>query len=272
MLFAKLSILKIMHLTWLDSNSWLIEIAGKRILLDPWLVDALMFGKADWFFKSERKTVRQIPPNIDLILLSQGLEDHAHPATLKQLDRQIPVVGSPSAAKLVREIGYSQVTALTHGELFTIPDLLEIRAVIGSPTGPTTIENGYILKDLVEGTSIYYEPHGYHTSALQEFAPVDVVITPTIDLKLPLIGTVIKGQQGAVQVAKWLKPRVILPTAAGGDLTYSGFLLNLLKAEGTVDSLRSLLAENEINTQVIEPQPWERFELNLSQLSLQEIV
>jgi L-ascorbate metabolism protein UlaG (beta-lactamase superfamily) len=229
-----------------------------------------MFGKADWFFKSERKTLREIPQNIDLILLSQGLEDHAHPATLKQLDRQIPVVASLSAAKLVRGIGYSQVTSLAHGEVFTIPNLLEIRAVVGSPIGPTTVENGYILKDLVEGTSIYYEPHGYHTSALQEFAPVDVVITPTIDLKLPLIGTVIKGQQSAVQIAKWLKPQVILPTAAGGDLNYSGFLLNLLKAEGTVDSLRSLLAQNNITTQVIEPEPWERFEVHLSKLTVNQ--
>ena len=138
-------------------------------------------------------------------MLSQGLPDHAHPPTLKKLDRQIPVVGSPSAAKLVNELGYAQVTALAHGEIFSIPNLLEIRAVLGSPTGPTTMENGYILRDLVEGTSIYYEPHGYHAAAIQEFAPVDVVITPMIDLKLPLVGTVIKGQQGAVQVAKWLK-------------------------------------------------------------------
>jgi len=255
-----------MYLTWLDSNSWLIEIAGKRILLDPWLVDALMFGNAAWFFKSERLTPREIPVNIDLILLSQGLEDHAHPATLKQLDRQIPVVGSPSAAKLVSELGYTQVTSLAHGEVFTIPHLLEIRAVVGSPTGPTTLENGYILKDLVDGTSIYYEPHGYHSPSIQEFAPVDVVITPTIDLKLPLVGTVIKGQQGAVQIAKWLKPQVILPTAAGGDLSYSGFLLKLLKAEGTVESLRSLFIANNIHTQIIEPKPWDRFEVPLQNL------
>jgi len=256
-----------MYLTWLDSNSWLIEIAGKRILLDPWLVDSLMFGNAAWFFKSERRTPRQIPENIDLILLSQGLEDHAHPPTLKQLDHQIPVVGSPSAAKLVKELGYTQVTALAHGEVFTIANLLEIRAVTGSPTGPTTIENGYILKDLVEENSLYYEPHGYHTDALKEFAPIDVAITPTIDLKLPLIGTVIKGQQGAVNLAKWLQPKFILPTAAGGDLVYSGFLLNLLKSEGTVDSLRSLFSTNDISTEIIEPQPWERFEVNLPKVA-----
>jgi L-ascorbate metabolism protein UlaG (beta-lactamase superfamily) len=256
-----------MYLTWLDSNSWLIEIAGKHILLDPWLVGSMMFGNAEWFFKSDRLTPRQIPQNIDLILLSQGLEDHAHPATLKQLDRQIPVVGSPSAAKLVRELGYTQVTALAHGEIFSIPHLLEIKAVVGSPTGPTTIENGYILRDLSEGTSLYYEPHGYHTQSLQDFAPVDVVITPTIDLKLPLVGTVIKGQQSAVQIAQWLKPQVLLPTAAGGDLSYSGFLLKFLKAEGSIESLRSLFAAKDITTQIIEPKPWERFEVKLQKLA-----
>lgn len=252
-----------MYLTWLDSNSWLIEIAGKRILLDPWLVGSMMFGNAAWFFKSDRLTPREIPSNIDLILLSQGLEDHAHPATLKQLNRQIPIVGSPSAAKLAKQLGYTKVTALTHGEVFSIPHLLEIKAVLGSPVGPTTIENGYILRDLSEGTSLYYEPHGYHTQSIQEFAPIDVVITPTIDLKLPLVGTVIKGQQGTVQIAQWLKPQVLLPTAAGGDLSYSGFLLKFLKAEGSIESLRSLFTAKNIPTQIIEPKPWERFEINL---------
>ena len=252
-----------MYLTWLDSNSWLIEIADKRILLDPWLVGALTFGNADWFFKSERLTARETPENIDLILLSQGLPDHAHLPTLQQLDHQIPVVGSPSAAKLVKDLGYSDVTALGHGEIFSIPNLLEIRAVLGSPVGPTTIENGYILRDLSTGTSIYYEPHGSHASSLSEFAPIDVVITPTVDLKLPLIGTVIKGQQGAVQVAQLLNPQVLLPTAAGGDLVYSGFLNNLLKAEGDLDSLRSLFAANNIHTKILEPNPWERIEIVL---------
>jgi len=41
-----------MYLTWLDSNSWLIELAGKRILLDPWLVGDLTFGNLTWLFRS----------------------------------------------------------------------------------------------------------------------------------------------------------------------------------------------------------------------------
>src|SRR6476469_2445707 len=109
-----------MYLTWLDSNSWLIEMGGQRILLDPWLVGPLMFGNINWLFKGTRPQERPIPDRIDLILLSQGLEDHTHPPTLQQLDRNIPVVASPNAAKVVRELGYKQVTTLTHGETFNL--------------------------------------------------------------------------------------------------------------------------------------------------------
>jgi L-ascorbate metabolism protein UlaG (beta-lactamase superfamily) len=252
-----------MKLTWLDSNSWLIEFAGKRILLDPWLVGSLTFSNLSWLFKGEKNTPRPIPEQIDLILLSQGLEDHAHPPTLKQLDRNIPVVASPNAAKVVRELGYVQVTALAHGESFTFANQVEIKAVPGSPIGPQLVENGYLLKDLESDRTIYYEPHGYHSPSLKENAPVDVVITPIIDLKIPLLGSVIKGQQSALELCKWLQPQVIVPTAAGGDITFEGLLMSVLRAEGSVETFRALLAKNNLLTRAIEPKPGEAFEVGL---------
>lgn len=252
-----------MYLTWLDSNSWLIEMGGKRILLDPWLVGSLSFGNLTWLFEGKKNTDRPIPENIDLILLSQGLPDHAHPPTLEKLDRAIPVVGSPGAAKVVEKMGYTQVTALAHGETFTLAGQLQIQAFPGSPVGPTLVENGYLLTDLEQSTRLYYEPHGYHSPTLKDFAPVDVVITPIIDLKLPLLGSVIKGSASAVEAAEWLRPQVILPTAAGGDITFEGLLLSVLKAEGGADEVRSLLAQKQLSAQVLEPKPWQRFEVKL---------
>ena len=252
-----------MYLTWLDSNSWLIEMGGKRILLDPWLVGSLSFGNMAWLFEGKKNTDRPIPENIDLILLSQGLPDHAHPPTLEKLDRAIPVVGSPGAAKVVEKMGYTQVTAIAHGETFTLADQVQIRAFPGSPVGPTLVENGYLLTDLEQNTKLYYEPHGYHSPTLKDVAPVDVVITPIIDLKIPLLGSVIKGSASAVQAAEWLRPQVILPTAAGGDITFEGLLLSVLKAEGGADELRSLLAQKQLSTQVLEPEAWQRFEVKL---------
>lgn len=254
-----------MHLTYLDSNSWLIELGGQRILLDPWLVGKLVFGNLPWLFEGSKQTSRPIPENIDLILLSQGLEDHAHPPTLKLLDHSLPVVASPNGAKVAQDLGYSQVKALEHGESFSLNDKVEIKAVPGSPIGPMLTENGYLLQDLEQGTTLYYEPHGYHHPSLQEMAPVDVVIAPIVGLKIPLLGSVIKGHKSALQACQWLEPQVILPTAAGGDVDFEGLLVSVLRSEGSMEQFSSLLAENGLATQVIEPQPGERFALNLQQ-------
>lgn len=253
-----------MYLTWLDSNSWLIEMANQRILLDPWLVGPLVFGNLPWLFKGERRTPRPIPENIDLILLSQGLEDHAHPQTLEKLDRQIPVVGSPGAAKVAQRLGYTCVTALDHGKTYSLAQEIEIQAFPGSPIGPQTVENAYLLRDLVSQHSLYYEPHGYHSPRLKAIAPVDVVITPLVNLKLPLLGDFIKGGKNALEVVEWLQPQVILPTTAGGEVDFQGVLMSLLSASGGVAEFRQLLAQKQLPTQVLDPQPGDRLEVPLN--------
>ena len=252
-----------MNLTYLDSNSWLIEIDGKRILLDPWLVGELIFANSPWLFRGKKNNPQPIPKNIDLILLSQGLEDHAHPPTLKALDRNIPVIASPNGAKVVRDLGYTSVTTLEHQSSFNLEESIEIEAVPGSPIGPTLVENGYIIKGLKSGKNIYYEPHGYHDDSLNEAAPIDVIITPIINLKLPLLGAVIKGQESALQVCKQLKPQVILATAAGGDIAYEGIITSVLTADGTVEKFNRLLTENNLTTRAVDPQSGETIELAL---------
>ncbi|BAY15849.1 hypothetical protein NIES2109_28710 [Nostoc sp. HK-01] len=251
-----------MYLTWLDNNSWLMEIGGQRILVDPWLVGELSFG-LDWLFKASLKQERLISEDIDLILLSQGLPDHAHLPTLKQLDHKIPVVASPNAAKVVQDLGYISVTCLEHGESFTLNNQVEIRALPGSPIGPTLTENSYLLKELATNFSLYYEPHGYHSPQLKQFAPVDVIITPTVDLALPLVGAIIRGTNSALEVSKWLEPQFILPTAAKADAIYEGLMVNFLKAVGTAEDLRASLEKNNLTTQVLEPKPGDRLKLAL---------
>ncbi len=250
-----------MQLTWLDSNSWLIEIGGKNILLDPWLVGSLSFGNLPWLFLGSKTIQRPIPPNIDLILLSQGLPDHAHPPTLAVLDRSIPVIASTSAAKVVKNLGYQQITALVPGESHNFAGV-SIKAMPGSPVGPTAIENGYILRD--EHSSLYYEPHGYHSPLLATEAAIDVVITPLIDLKLPLLGAVIKGKASALALCELLKPKFIVPTAAGGDVKFAGLLVSILTTEGTTAEFQDLLKSKSLGTEAIDPQPWQPFNLSLA--------
>lgn len=244
-----------MQLTYFGSNSWLLELADRRILVDPWLVGSLVFGNLTWLFKGDRaREITPPPADIDLILLSQGLEDHAHKPTLAVLDKQIPVVGSPSAAKVAEDLGYQQVSALVRGETFTLGDRVEIRALPGAPVGLQK-ENAYLLKSLSNGQSIYYEPHGFPPEEVKEYAPVDVVINPMVNLELPLAGAIIEGQKSSLRLAKWLQPKVMFPTAAGGDVQFSGVLLSLLKAVGGVESVRSQLASEGLKTEVVELTP-----------------
>ena len=256
-----------MDVTWFDSNSWLLTLAGQRILIDPWLVGDLVFGQQAWLFRGEHPHPCPLPESIDLILLSQGLEDHAHPPTLRALDRSIPVVASPNGAKVAQELGYQQVTALGHGETFTLRDQVTIKAVPGSPIGPTLVENGYVLRDISgggAGASLFYEPHGFHRAELKQEGPIDVLITPVVDLALPLVGPVIRGQKGALELVDWLQPQVVLPTADAGEVTYSGVLLNLLKVVGNARALQGAIAQKGLSTQVLSPEVGQSITLNLA--------
>lgn len=253
-----------MYLTWLDNNSWLIEMGGQRILLDPWLVGSLIFGNLPWLFRGTHTEPRPIPANIDLLLLSQGLEDHAHPETLKQLDRMIPVIASPNAAKVVQDLGYTQITALAPGESSTLADRIKIQAFPGDPIGPFLVENSYLLIDLQDNIKLYYDPHGHHSPEIQEAAPVDIMIAPLVDLQLPLLGPIIKGGESALQAVDWLQPKVIVPTAAGAKVKFEGLLVSVLSTRGSVDSFQTLLADRHCSARVIAPEPGERFEVERS--------
>jgi L-ascorbate metabolism protein UlaG (beta-lactamase superfamily) len=252
-----------MYTTWLDNNSWLWEIADQKILVDPWLVGSLTFGNAAWLFKGEKTQARSLPSDIDFILLTQGLEDHAHPETLKALDKTIPVVGSPNAAKVVRGFGFTDVTALDHGESISRGGVT-VKAVPGSPIGPTLVENGYIVTETGTGFKLFYEPHGFHQEDLKQEAPVDVVLTPMLTLSLPLVGPIIRGLKSADELANWLQPQVMLPTTDAQETEYEGLLVSLLKASGGAAQVRQQLAATGKAIQVLEPRVGDRTELPLT--------
>ncbi len=253
------------NLTWLDNNSWLLELGPHRLLIDPWLVGDLVFGQQKWLFRGVKLGAPTLDlGKIDLILLSQGLEDHAHPPTLAQLDHTIPVVGSPAAARVAQRLGYRQVTALGHGQVFELGDWLRLEAVPGAPLGPLTVENGYVISDRQSGLRFFYEPHGFHAPSLQAQDPMDVVITPVVDLALPLVGPIIRGQASALERVEWLQPQLVLPTAAAGETQYTGLLTSLLQSRGSAASLQHTLQDRGLTSEVISPAVGKRLSLNLS--------
>ncbi|MEL6259448.1 MAG: MBL fold metallo-hydrolase [Cyanobacteria bacterium J06626_6] len=261
-----------MNLTWFDANSWLIEAAGNRILVDPWLVGDLIFGNLPWLVRGVRSHPASIPDNIDLILLSQGLADHAHPPTLALLDKAIPVVASPDGADVAKQAGFQRVIALGHGNSFAFSNLegpnVEIQAFVGAPVGPTKKENAYVLHFLSTGTKLYYEPHGYPDAEhLQTLGSVDIAITPMADQTLLGVAPVIRGSVAAPRIAELLSPRVMLPTAEAGRVAYEGLIAPTLTTKGGADAMRSLFGSQGKNIQVIQPISEETIELDLQPAS-----
>ncbi|MGK7891388.1 MAG: MBL fold metallo-hydrolase [Leptolyngbyaceae cyanobacterium] len=253
-----------MYYTYYGANSWLLELGGCRILVDPWLVDSLIFFNMPWLFKGDRsQPIDPLPDNIDLILLSQGLEDHAHRPTLATLDRSIPVIASPTAAKVVQELGYMTITTLSPGDVHLFGGQLQVQALAGAPIGLQT-ENGYRLTDTDQDFSLYYEPHGYPPANLNEIERVDVVISPVVNLELPFSIPIIQGKDSALALAQQLRPSLLLPTALGGDVVYSGALDQLIQTDGDINDLQRRLAESDLSTQVTVPTPYQSYSMVVS--------
>jgi L-ascorbate metabolism protein UlaG (beta-lactamase superfamily) len=241
----------------------LIELAGLRLLVDPWLVGPLVFGNAPWFFQGQHRDPPALPTKIDAIVLSQGLPDHANPPTLRQLDHTIPVIASPSAAQVVQSLGFTDVTALAPGESFTCREAIAITATTGAIVGPTARENGYVLRSLTnqpngDQPSLYYEPHGYADPKLADLAPVDVAIAPLISLSVGPF-PILRGMEVALALAQVLRPQVMLSTAgSGGNVVYDGLLAAALRSRGSLDTFQANLAAAGLVTQVLRATPGER--------------
>ena len=90
----------IIKATYYGANGWFIEINNIKILIDPWLNGDLTFPPGDWLIKGELRHEIDIPKDIDILLLTQGQPDHAHPPTLKKINKSITVIASEAACKV----------------------------------------------------------------------------------------------------------------------------------------------------------------------------
>ena len=239
--------------TYFGANGWLLEFDSYRVLLDPWLTGELSFPPGPWLLKGTLAHDWAVPGNLDLLLLSQGQPDHAHPETLQLLPKDLQIVCSPSAAKVVKRLGFKQVHQLNPGET-THFAALTIRASAGAMV--PSLENGYLLKH--SAGNIYLEPHGFLDKQI-EAQIIDAVITPVVDLGLPLAGAFIKGRRVLPELLKRFKPQTVLASTAGGDVRFEGLLSRFMQMEGSTEEIAAMLPAQ---VDLIDPEPGKRYALN----------
>ncbi|XP_027153093.1 uncharacterized protein LOC113753192 [Coffea eugenioides] len=252
------------RLTYLEGNSWLWEVGGVKILVDPILVGNLDFG-IPWLYDAAKKVLKNFQldnlPQIDCLLITQSLDDHCHLRTLKPLSQKYPglrVIATPNAKPLLDPL-FSNVTYLEPGEESEIDVInsspVKLRATAGPVLGPPwqRPENGYLVSSAQGELTLYYEPHCMYNKNFLEQERADIVITPVIKQLLPKF-TLVSGQEDAVQLAKLLSARFIVPMK-NGDLDAKGFLASIIRAEGTIESFKEILLKELPDAKVLEPTP-----------------
>jgi L-ascorbate metabolism protein UlaG (beta-lactamase superfamily) len=252
-----------MKLTFIGLNSWLLNIDGVQILIDPWLVDSVVFYGAPWLFEVNHVEppcyTPETLPSIDLILISQSLDDHCHQPTLARLSKQIPVIAAPSAVKIVEKLGYDRVIPLAPWEIYTLDERIKVTATPGAKIQGQT-ENGFLVTSLQTDRTLYYEPHlAVDRSAIDridKLGKVDTIIAPIVGQIFPLLGKVIMDPQDAFNLADAIKPLWYLPTAMGA-LDAKGILPQMTRSIGSIDDFTKLLTQSKISTQLLMPQPGE---------------
>lgn len=293
-------------LTYLEINGWLLSAAGCTVLIDPVLEGSLDFGIPDIYCAAKRVLPRQglidtLPP-LDALLITQGLDDHAHARTLAKLatrDPGLPIIAAPSAEPVVqahfRKQGVRYIASrsrridLPYLGLDALPTLwlpsssdpdcatikprrggrggLRVQATSGALVGPPwqRRENGYIIQPLESkaAPSIYLEPHvEYDTRELAARAPVDAVITPTSGQGLPGF-ELVHGPGAAVELVRALRPRWVVPMR-NGAVDADGLAAPLVEEIGSGSEFAEALCAAVPRTEIVDVRAGEPVTLSLS--------
>ena len=241
-----------MQATYYGANGWLLDFGNLRVLVDPWLKGPLAFPPGPWFFQGQLGEQLPLPEQLDLLLLTQALDDHTHPESLALLPPTLKVVASGAAAAKARRLGFTDVVALSPGQQHRCGEL-QITASAGAPV--PNVENGYLLEH--PACSLYLEPHGYLAADLPA-RPLDAVITPVLDLGLPLAGAFVRGTQVLPQLLERFQSRTVLASTAGGDVRFTGLLTRLLWQKGSISAAQAALPPG---CRLIDPKPGQPYAL-----------
>ena len=234
------------YATYLGSSGWILNFGGFRILVDPWIKGKLTFPPGSWLIEGTLEKDLEIHDEINCILLTQGLADHAHVPSLQELPQTIPVIGSSSAFDVAKAVGFKEIRSLNPGDEITINDI-SIKATAGARV--PGLENGYLI--FSNYGSLYIEPHGFLDPEIPP-TNIDTVITPVIDLNLPLAGSFIKGKTVLPELIKRFNPLNILASTTGGDAQFKGLLNSLIKTNGSTKCAADLIGRKRT---FIDPMP-----------------
>lgn len=176
-----------MRLRLIRSATLILEIAGKRILVDPMLAEAESIGPRPNFPDDRRWPLVPLPvpasevtKDLDAILATHVHIDHFDDAAVSLLPKNVPVVCQPWDADALREFGFVEVHPVEEAVEFLGIEFARTEGkhgvgVVGLRMGRTS---GFVLRApgeptvYIAGDTIWC---GHVREALETFEP-DVVV------------------------------------------------------------------------------------------------
>ncbi len=187
-----------------DDSSWLWEIDGIQVLVDPWFTQSqidLFPWFSEQFHINEQPEVDQIPKP-DFIFISHPFTDHCNKETLLKFSSEIPIVSNEGVLKKIKKWNYFQsFLKLTEAPI----SIVQLK-----PKSKLDLVHSAFLLKSSQG-NVLYAPHGTNIKLLPE---VKILITTVSKYELPfwLGGTVNLGYEKALENLKRCKADWLLCT------------------------------------------------------------
>lgn len=250
--------------TYLETNCWLYKTGKLTILVDPVLASPLDFG-IPFLYKGEKKVIngpellKKLSSEVDYVLISQGIDDHAHKPTLTSLNKLNPTmryIAPPSSIGILQSCGITNdyIDVISPGNSITVSSKkdfkskVDITATGGALLGPPwqAKENGYLFKSSLCPT-LYYEPHCmFDKKELEDNEyTADYILSPIVAQELPYY-TLVDGMEKVLDLATTLKTKNIIPFG-NNNLKQSGVLSKLVTPRGSLEEFSRIVQNYNSN-------------------------
>lgn len=188
-----------------DDSSWLWEINGLHVLVDPWFTQSQVDFHhlfSTQFHLNQQPRIADLP-RIDFVFISHPFTDHCNRETLEQLDAQIPVICLPNVQRKMKPWKHFQ----TFLSLSESPFYIE---KISKSNFLDLVHHAYFISDGIK--TCCYAPHGCKKILNDKAAAVLITTTTSYQLPFFLGGTVNLGLSSALSLAQKLQAQTILST------------------------------------------------------------
>jgi len=128
-----------MKVTFLKSATVIVEAGGKRVLMDPWLVDGEYYGSWAHVPPFDWQRHGHLLESIDYIYISHVHPDHVSRKTMERLPKQVPVLihryEDPFLKRIIEQLGFG-VRELPHNQRFDLGGRAEIAILAADHCNP----------------------------------------------------------------------------------------------------------------------------------------